>query len=256
MAYPFITNRKTPNFPKPLDRREDRSKLVFPADLVYGKIPSGRNFYTDISFVDYNVFQQINYFGAYSIPTGRGIKLPIPTRLNDNLVMQWSPVSLTDSVLGVATQAGGQAGRTIGAGIGLAASIGGIATGLALNPLMFLQFQRPDYRQFSLSWTLSPRNEKESVAIKNIITRCKKAAAPGNALFNNLIMTYPQVALVKMFPNDIFGHMIFKPCIITSVQANYTGAPVPSFHKNGAPTVVTLTLNLMEMQFWFREEIT
>lgn len=242
MPFPNINNSPTPNFPKPLDRKESTSNLVFPADLVYGKAPTGRNFYTQIQFVDYKVTQQMNMFGAYAIPTG-GIKLPIPLKINDNLTLHWSAVSFTSQILGGVS----------GGALGLLAQAGGIASGLALNPLMFLQFQRPEYRQFSLSWVLSPRNEKESIAIKNIITRCKKAASPTYGMF---LMGYPLVALIKMYPNDIFGHMVFKPCVITSVQVNYTGAPTPSFHKNGAPTMVTLTLNLMEMQFWFRNEIT
>ena len=240
MTFPSITPN-IPNFPKPLDRNERFGSLVFPNDLINS---TGRNFHTQIQFVDYSIFQQINFAGAYALPSG-GMKLPIPTRLNDELVLQWSAVPVTDTLLGAM---GGNA-----KGIGIAAQLGGGAIGVAINPLMFLLFQRPDYRKFSLSWLLTPRNEKESNTIKDIITKCKRAASPTN-LFP--LMGYPQVALIKMHPNDIFGHMVFKPCVITSVQADYAKAPTPAFHKNGAPSVVSLTLNLMEMQFWFRNEIT
>jgi hypothetical protein len=243
MPFPSITSN-TPNFPKPLDRNENSGPLVFPNDLTNS---TGRNFYTQIQFVQYSIFQQINFMGSYALPSG-GMKLPIPSKVNDNLILHWSPVSLTESALG--------AMGSFGKGAGLVAQLGGAAVpgGLALNPLMFLLFQRPEYRQFSLSWLLTPRNEKESNTIKNIVTKCKRAASPDR--FGPFLMTYPQVALIKMYPNDIFGQMIFKPCIITSVQVNYTNAPTPAFHKNGAPAAVALTLNLMEMQFWFRNEIT
>jgi hypothetical protein len=253
----FPTDLPTPNFPKPLDRKDNTSGTVFPNDLV----ANGRNFYTQIQFVDYSIYQQFNSSVKYANPSG-GIKLPLPMKINDTLSVHWSNVSLTSLIQPAATTigrvAGGQTGATIGsaaAGLGLQAiSLGGAAIGVgyALNPLMFLVFQRPEYRQFSLSWTLTPRNKKESDTIKNIVTACKKAASPESL---GLLLTYPLVALIRMYPNDIFGHMRFKPCIITSVQASYTGAPVPSFHKNGAPTMVTLTLNLQEMQFWYRSEI-
>jgi len=259
----FPTDLPTPNFPKPLDRKDNTSGTVFPNDLV----ANGRNFYTQIEFVEYNIVQQFNTLVKYANPSSKGIKLPLPMKINDTLAVHWSNVSLTSLIQPAATMAGGAIGRAFGGQQGAAlgsaaagaalqlASLGGAAVngGLALNPLMFMVFQRPEYRQFSLSWTLTPRNKKESDTIKNIVTACKKAASPESVA--GFLLTYPLVALIRMYPNDIFGHMRFKPCIITSVQASYTGAPVPSFHKNGAPTMVTLTLNLQEMQFWYRSEI-
>jgi hypothetical protein len=246
----FPTDLPTPNFPKPLDRKDNTSGTVFPNDLV----ANGRNFYTQIQFVDYSIFQQFNTSVKYANPSG-GIKLPLPMKINDTLAVHWSNVSLTSLIQPVAGLAAGRVGSAV-AGLGLQGiALGGAAVsgGLAMNPLMFMVFQRPEYRQFSLSWTLTPRNKKESDTIKNIVTACKKAASPESLA--GFLLTYPLVALIRMYPNDIFGHMRFKPCIITSVQASYTGAPVPSFHKNGAPTMVTLTLNLQEMQFWYRSEI-
>lgn len=239
---PSIPNYPVPNFPKPLSADKAANKgLTFPSDLL----SDTRNFHTEIKFVEYKLAQQINSSGAYAIPSG-GIKLPLPMKINDALVLHWSSVSLTDTIMGA-----------LPSGVGMAAGLGGAAVngGLALNPLMFMLFQRPEYREFSLNWTLTPKNEKESQDIKDIITKCKQAALPDRS-FYNMLMTYPLVALIKMYPDDIFGHMVFKPCIIKSVIVNNTAAPVPAFYKNGAPAAVTLTLNVQEMQFWFRKEVT
>lgn len=255
MAFPTLQNQPLPNFPKPLDRKESIDSYTFPSDLVNG---DKRNFYTYIGITDYNITQQFNnglnnlgigdFFRSFNVPRGI-IKLPIPVKLDDNLVLNWGQISLTDAALSAA--------GSLAPALKLAADFGGVAIGQALNPLMFLQFQRPDYRTFSLSWAMTPRNEKESVAIKKIITKCKQAASPKN---NGFTLGYPQVLNIKMYPDDIFGHMVFKPCIINSVQVSYSGAPNPSFlnskSKQGAPTVVTLTLNISEMQFWYRDEIT
>ena len=258
MAIHPSLNAPITNFPTAVDNNTGK-KLIFPADLINGSIPKGRNFYTDIQFVEYRVIQQLNSYGStaekakqYSVPVGPSVKLPIPIKLNDNLMLNWSSISVTDMI----GRAGGQlAGSLLSSAFSLAVTGGGIAQGVALNPLMFLQFQRPEFRQFSLSWLLAPKNEKESETIRDIIKNFKRAASPSRNQYTSFLMDYPKVALVVMKPNDIFGNLIFKPCIITSVQVNYNGAPNPSFFKNGAPTIIALTLNLMEMQFWFSEEI-
>lgn len=236
-------NRTTFNFPPKLDRGISSDPLIFPADLLGN---NARKFYTQIEFVKYSPSYQFNLgSGAYANPApGSGIKLPIPIKIDDNFVLSWSEVSLTNTILGMA----GAAGK----GLQAAAGFGGIALGQALNPLMFLQFQRPEYKQYSLSWLLTPRNQDESVRIRKIIKTCQWAAAPEN---NLLLFGYPYIALIKMHPDDLFKNVIFKPCVITSVQTSYVAGPNPAFHKNGAPAVISLTLNLMEMTFWFKNEI-
>lgn len=246
MAFPSLNN-SAPNFPPPVNRHESSDKYTFPTDLMRGGLDKGKSLYTQIQLVNYSIiYQQNSQVSSYSIPSGGAIKLPVPTKLNDNLVLNWSTPSLVDIA--------GSVVPGLSALVKLG-NIGGAAwgNGVAVNPLMFLQFQRPEFRQFTLSWVLTARNKKESDNIKNIITKLKQSASPTNM---GLLMGYPQVAIVKMQPDNIFGSMIFKPCVITSVMANYTGGPNPSFFKSGAPTVVTLTVNLMEMQFWFRDEIT
>ena len=234
-TYPSLNKAPTPNFPQPLNRNESYN-LTFPSDILNN---DKRKFYTQIQFMDYSIYYQFSYT-VTPTPSG-GVKLPIPLKVDDNYVLQWSTISGYDFIPNIAAKAAGLIANPI--------------TGAALNPLLFMQFQRPEYRSFSLSWVLSPRNEKESKSIKDIITECKRAAAPELAGFGTLL-TYPKIAIIKMHPDNLFGHMVFKPCIITSVQANYTGSPNPAFFKNGAPAVVTLTLNLQELQFWYRGEIT
>lgn len=249
-TYPSLTNSQVPNFPPPLNRKESYD-LTFPSDILNN---DKRNFYSQIQFVDYSVFYQFNSLHSRAIPNG-GIKLPIPLKLDDNLLLHWSAVSPASSALGMLNRAFNSTpiGGIASAALQLGLQATGIGAGIALNPLLFMQFQRPEFRQFSLGWVLTPRNEKESQTIKNIITKCKQAASPENAF---PLMRYPQIAMIKMHPNDIFGHMVFKPCIIQSVSVSYNGGPTPAFFKNGAPAVITLTLNLQEMQFWFRDEIT
>lgn len=250
MIYPTLKSKPVPNFPQKLNRT-DGGTQVFPNDLI----AEGRNYCTQIQFVDYQPLVNINtgsvispgqfnsQFQNIARPSG-GLFLPIPQKLNDNLMLEWSEFSVLQNTPGVGAAASSAF-----------ASAGSIALGYALNPLTFLQFKKPDFRLFQLSWVLSPRTEKESKTIKNIVTKCKKAASPSNGNFLGALLKYPQIAMIKILPNDVFGHMKFKPCVITSVQANYTPNPTPSFFENGAPTTVTLTLNLKEMSYWYKDEI-
>lgn len=243
MIYPTLKSRPVPNFPQKLDRTDGGTQM-FPNDLI----AEGRNFCTQIQFVDYKpIGVGLGDFNAQfqnvARPSG-GLFLPIPQRLNDNMVLDWTEFSVLHNTPGV----GGLAGSSV-------ASAGSIALGYALNPLMFLQFKKPEFRLFQLSWVLAPRTEKESNTIKKIVTKCKKAAAPTKNGLVGELLGYPQIALIKILPDDVFGHMQFKPCVITSVQANYTPNPTPSFFENGAPSTVTLTLNVKEMSYWYRNEI-
>lgn len=238
-TYPQNRNSATPNFPTPLSRVENYN-ATFPSDILNN---DKRKFYTQINFIDF----------LWGTPSGK-VKLPIPLKLDDNLLLHWSPVSAMNTLTGMGQSAmTNLVGGVAASAIQLAIQGFGYASGTALNPLMFMQFQRPEFRQFSLSWVLTARNEEESKSIRDIIRICKRAASPTKA--SALTMGYPNIVNIKMHPDDIFKHMIFKPCIIQSVSVSYNGGPTPAFFKNGAPAVITLTLNIQEMQFWFREEI-
>lgn len=214
--------------------------LSFPNDLVQ----DGRDFYTEISFMDYSIDQQLNKTPIY-IPKG-GIRLPIPRKLNDVQTMTWREVD--------AAQIGAGLSSVLGLGRGLAAFAGQIAaagaqiyTGYAVNPFLFMMFQRPNYKEFTFSWSLAPSTEQESYTINEMVNRIKYASLPENHF---AVLKYPQIAYVKIYPNDVFGNLIFRPCAITSVQVDYTGAGSPSFFRNGAPTVVNINLQLKEIQLW------
>lgn len=248
MIYPTLKPNQVPNFPQKLDRTDGGTQM-FPNDLI----AEGRNFYTQIQFVDY---KPVGGFGGFSLPRfnaqfqniarpSGGLFLPIPQRLNDNMTLDWTEFSVLQNT----PVAGALAS-------GAVASAGSIALGYALNPLMFLQFKKPEFRLFQLSWVLAPRTEKESKTIKNIVTKCKQAAAPTKNGFFGELLGYPQIALIKIvIPNEEFEPIQFKPCVITSIQANFTPNPTPSFFENGAPSTVTLTMNLKEMSYWYRNEI-
>jgi hypothetical protein len=301
MVYPYLTlaaNRLPPRFPTPPARQTIIENM--PNDLI----ANGRNYYTEITFVDYRtgvlgtnnfvnrIFDSAADAGAgrsslvagallggavggltgslpgalvggglgaasgYAATTGgtvnlAAIRLPIPNTINDVTVLNWNVRSATSDL-------GSLIGGAIGPNLSTAGSIAigavGAATGKALNPLLYAAFNRAEFRQFTFDWILAPRTRKESETLKNIVRTFKAASLPSGA---GLILDYPLLAIITMHPDNLDGLATFWPMAITSVNINYTSNPGgPSFFENsGAPTVATLTVNLMEIKMRRREEV-
>lgn len=244
-----------PNFPQPPQR--GFSNDSFPGDLISGD----RKFYTSISFSQYGLFGSVSF--------GGNIKLPIPRKLNDNEVMIWEEWSATDAGVSVAAQAGqamlnaraanaknmtGSVASSLTSGlIGMAGKGAQIGLGATLNPYMFMMFKRPNFKEFTLQWSLAPTSQRESDSLDQIIKRCKRAALPD---IGTVVMEYPELANIKLYAGKSSDKYLFKfkPCAIVSVQVDYTGAGMPSFFKSGAPTIVNLTLQLKETELWSKND--
>jgi hypothetical protein len=262
--FPVNTTRRS-NFPTRPARITDTNS--FPEDLF----SDGKNLGMRIQFVNYknvglaSLLSTIGIGANFAIPRG-GISLPIPKKINDNQIITWKEESGTDYLKGMASSVLGglmarsspAVGGVISQAIAGSVAAGSAAFGISVNPFLFMVFQQPNFKEFSFSWTFAPKNERESEILRNIINEFKDRSLPGFAPFTGgLVLDYPDVVLMKFLPNDIFGNLKFKPCAITSVMVDYTGAG-PSFFKdrsgasNGKPTIVNLTVNFKEIQIWFR----
>jgi hypothetical protein len=233
-----------------------------PNDLI----ANGRNFYTEINFVDYrsgiygaggsgdlqsfsaDVFNSIGLGQLASdfLSTANiaAIRLPLPTNINDTMTFNWDVISATDTILGIipGVNQARAASQSVGAFIGK-----------ALNPLLFAAFNRPNFRSFKFDWTLVPKNKQESETIRIMTQTFKHSASPSGGI----LMDYPYVAMVRMFPNNLNGHAIFKPMVVRGINVNLTPNPSPSFFETGgAPTMVNLSVDMMEIKIWHREDIT
>lgn len=184
---------------------------------------------------------------------GNIINLPIPKKVNEMNMMNWSEISLTGTLLGAAKQVANALG---------AASIASVATttlqlvssfaGLQLNPFILQYFQRPSFREFSFTWTLAPRNKKESEQIHKIINQIKARQAPRLSA-DGFLMEYPDLAIVEFHPQDKF-QISLKECVIVGVNVDYTPAGPSYIGGTAAPTMVNLTIHLKETKLWFSDE--
>jgi hypothetical protein len=163
---------------------------------------------------------------------------------------------MAETISNIANAAKGAAlGSIVGApkALASAAGIGGLVdqalqlTGLAQNPFLTVLFKQPEFKRHQFSWKLSPNNYRESNTLRDIISTIKSNMLPAMApSAGGTLLTYPiEEYLYK-----------FKPCVIESMSVNYAPAGLPSFFKRtSAPTEVTLSLSLLEIEYWLKEDI-
>lgn len=265
------------NFPAPLPVTRFPDGLSYPLNLT----ADNRNYFTRISFIKYQpaygagVIRDIadtlrlasqvplSYFdptanSPYSkilnmgSTTGNHISLPIPKKINEMNMMNWSEISLTGTILDAARSAAFAAGGRGGAALANIATttlqLGSAFFGIQINPFILQYFQRPSFREFSFTWTLAPRNRKESEQIHKIINQIKARQAPRIAA-GGILMEYPDLAIVQFFPNDKF-QISLKECVIVGVNVDYTPAGPSYIGGTAAPTMVNLTIHLKETKLW------
>jgi hypothetical protein len=178
---------------------------------------------------------------------GNIINLPIPKKINEMNMMNWSEITLTGTILDAARRVAGSTATTL-------FQIGGAFSGVQLNPFILQYFQRPSFREFSFTWTLAPRNKKESEQIHKIINQIKARQAPRLSA-DGFLMEYPDLAIVDFYPNDEF-QISLKECVIVGVNVDYTPAGPSYIGGTAAPTMVNLTIHLKETKLWFSDEWT
>jgi len=176
---------------------------------------------------------------------GNIINLPIPKKINEMNMMNWSERSLTGTILDAARRVAGSTAST-------ALQFASAFSGVQINPFILQYFQKPSFREFSFTWTLAPRNRKESEQIHKIINQIKARQAPRLAA-GGFLMEYPDLAIVNFYPNDEF-QISLKECVIVGVNVDYTPAGPSYIGGTAAPTMVNLTINLKETKLWFSDE--
>ena len=250
------------------------------------------NTYTQYSFPENlgNHAMVLN-FSAYDYGTlgsqvnqilGTSIALPIPNNLSDTFNLRVAPTELGSvgnavrnivsatgegnlSVSGViedvAGAVSGQAARKAAATFD---SVGGtntakaieISTGTVVNPRIALAFDGIDLKTHSFTWTLAPQSARESDKLRQIIQQIKKSALPSynNTAGQKVFLNYPNVVDI-FFLGTTEGFMYyFKRAMISQFEVNYAGAGSPAFVEGGKPAVVTMTMNLTEIDIHTSED--
>lgn len=266
--------------------------ITLPRDLLGGVGESGgneRNYYITFKFKKYErrgILEQPFYdtVGAYN--------LPIPKELVDTTSVNYEDVSL-GPVTGMAAEAisyatgtnvnlenaglataasaaaaAGTAGAATARGLanrvpgGLGAvareavqNAGNLArslTGLTPNPFQTTLFKNPNFRSHRFSWTFIPRDEQESVDLRDLMRAFKYHMLPGTA-GRGVLFTFPEILEIKLYPDDRFMYK-FKPCVLKAMSVNYAPNGPSFYRRTDAPTAVTISVDLQEIEFWTKND--
>jgi hypothetical protein len=127
--------------------------------------------------------------------------------------------------------------------------------GLAQNPFLTVLFKSPNFKKHQFSWKLAPNNAQESNTIRDIVNTFKSNMLPAMAPnAGGTLLTYPNIAIISLYPDESFLYK-FKPCVIESMDVNYAIGGQPSFFKGtNAPTIVQISINLLEIEYWLKED--
>jgi hypothetical protein len=256
-----------------------QQQSIFPADLIQ----NNRSFYMSFQFQKYEK-RAIN--NSPFLRSQGTVRLPIPNNLKDNMNVSYGSPSLSGAVGAGLEQvvAGGQnqSFETVAGSLGTAAAagaaaIGGAAAqfiqgtgigqaaqayfGLAVNPYQTILFEKPEFKKHSFSWRMIPKNERESSIIRDILRTFQYHMSPGvsgaGATAPGLFFSYPSMVTVSLYPSSEFLYR-FKPCVLQNVSIDYAPGSSPSFYKRtpAAPTVVNVTINLLEIEYWTNKDFT
>ena len=214
------------------------------------------------------------------------IRLPIPDSLKDTTAVTYGEKSLSLTT-GAALEAvaGREEGATIGGSTALSAigsaitgaikggaveaaigvadefRMGGAVdiakaySGVTTNPYQTILFEKPNFKSHSFTWKLVPTDYNESITIRDIIRTFQYHMLPGVSEGVGLFFSFPSMVTVSLFPSSEFLYR-FKPCVIENVVVNYSPGATPSFYRdtNAAPTAVTITVNLKEIEYFTNKD--
>jgi len=124
-------------------------------------------------------------------------------------------------------------------------------SGQVLNSNMELLFQGVQLRSFNFSFNLSPREENEAIAVKNIIRTFKQSmsAKTSGGTGAGLFISSPEVFQLTYKSGNKKHPFLpsFKPCALVSMGVDYTGSGVYATYEDATPVHMKLSLSFQEL---------
>ena len=212
------------------------------------------------------------------------ILLPIPSQIGDNNVANFGPSNLNfmeeaalsgatsliggdvqgafnqlnkqniDGLKGVATQFfATEAVKALGSNITLEQVLAR-SQGAVINPNMELLFSGPGLRQFKFTFKFTPRFERESTEVKNIIKAFKRNMAPKGS--GGDFLSTPNIFQIQYMQGDKQHKFLnkFKLCALTNMSVNYTGDGVHATYYDGTPISMQMDLSFSELTPIYNED--
>jgi len=146
------------------------------------------------------------------------------------------------------------------ASMGFRGGDGAVAAGLnryfgsAPNPHITTLFQGVGLRSHQFQWKLAPTSKAESVRLGKIINSLRASMLPERGM-GNLTLKYPDECEIYIMGTGVDYMYHFKTAVIKTMSTNFAPDGVLSFFgETGAPTAVTLDLQLTETSIHTRED--
>lgn len=229
---------------------QESAMLVFPERQ---KTDDGGSF----PFSNYVHFRSLQRRAGEDGENRYDIFLYVPDNLNDNLEVAYgdAEVNLLDSVLANfintdQVEKGWPLDRQEAEALAVSMAPGGkmiqSAQGRGINPLKYKIFEGVNFRTFSYTFTLRPKNEHEAKTIREILYAFKWSALPGSKGSNQRIYTFPNewnIQFQGQIKNWVDAPLV---SVCTGVNVDYAGGQPMALMTDGAPSSVTLTVNFME----------
>jgi len=126
--------------------------------------------------------------------------------------------------------------------------------GSAPNPHITALFQGVSLRTHQFNWKLAPSSLQETETLSAIINKFRAAMLPGRSL-SNLTLQFPDEVEIYLMGSQSKHMYHFKTAVIKTMSTNFApDCQLSFFGKNGAPTAVTLDLQLQETVIHYRED--
>ncbi len=135
------------------------------------------------------------------------------------------------------------------AGQAIGKNITARATSQIINPNLELLFESPELRTFSFNFTLTPRDEEESLNIRKIIRFFKKNMNP-HITKEKLFLYTPNIFKLEYMFSGGSEHPFLnkiKPCAMTSFDVDYAPGGRYSTYSDGSMTQYTLSMSFGEL---------
>jgi hypothetical protein len=123
-------------------------------------------------------------------------------------------------------------------------------TGQIANPNMELFFAKPSLREFSFTFQLSPRDDREARRVRDIIKLIKKQIRPSKSN-EGLFLYPPDIFKLTYMYNGAAGHPFlyqFKPCAMVNFTVDYGNKNNYMTYRDGSMPTYTLSMAFKELE--------
>jgi hypothetical protein len=210
--------------------------------------------------------------------TAAEIALPMPIELQNNEGQNWGDdnSAVTDLAMAGIAQIpnllGGSGGGSIvgtlmnavsaQSALTAAKKIGQKGFGIGIEPRKEMFFNGPEFREFTFSWDLSPKNSTEAKAIQSAIKTLRKHKSPDSLSSEARVIGFevwklPSTFQVKFMQGTKENSYLprIKSCVVLSMTVDYAKEGGWRAFEDGAPIVTGLSITFKEIEVLTQKDI-